>query len=408
MIIKFPHLQNWQSDVYESVRPAFGTGKMFIVKSKRQVGKSTLANIILITYALEHPGCKSFMVEPSNNQCRNQYLEIQRWLTNNPLVEKFNNSMNEIYFTNGSIIIFKSAEIRERLRGYTATGIVIIDEAAFVPNNIIDNILPWVDVHNCPLLLFSTPMFCQGYFYDWFVSADNNTSYQFDWAKYDTSIFLSPEKLEFYRKQVSELKFRSEYLGQFIEDGGFVFNNINTCIKDNSNDIPIGLGIDWGSGNTGDFTWLTFITKSGKVTRVEYTNDMTSNKQIEWIANMINNTPSLEYISVESNSIGRIYYDNLKIKLNRKSIIHLFNTSNETKREIIEDLITAFLKNEIEIPDDNELIKQLQMYAMQKLPSGKYTYNGIGAHDDGVMSLAIAYNIIKKKLCSPYKNKIRI
>lgn len=412
MKLVFPKLQPHQQDVYDAVRNSFGTGKMFICKSRRQTGKSTLANITLLTYAIEHPGTKSFMLEPSNTQCRNQYLELQKWIGSAPFIDKFNNSMNEIYFTNGSVIIFKSAEIRERLRGFTATGIVIIDECAFIRNDVIDNVLPWTDVHSTPLLCISTPMFCSGYFYEWFKNADNNTSFAFDWAspEYEQSIskFLSKEKLEFYRKQVSELKFKSEYLGQFIEDGGYVFQNITSCISNDYDEEPIGLGIDWGSGNGDDYTWLTFINKSGQVTKIQYTNDMTSDKQIEWIAGLINSTATLEYILVESNSIGRIYYDNLKTKLRNKSLIHLFNTSNDSKREIIEDLITAFLKNNITIPDDNELIKQLQMYAMQRLSSGKYTYNGVGAHDDGVMSLAIAYHIIKKKLNTSIIKKIRI
>lgn len=296
MQIVFPKLAEHQQVVYDAVKDAFGTGKVFVCKSRRQTGKSTLANIILVTYALQHKKTKNYEIEPSNNQCRNQYLELQNWLDGKPFIDKFNDSRNEIYFKNGSIIKFHSAEVKQRLRGYTCTGITIIDECAFVGDEVIDNILPWLDVHNCPLLCISTPMFKDGYFYEWFSSADNKTSFSFDWAdgSYDMSKFLSPEKLEFYRKKVSPLKFRSEYLGLFIEDGSFVFQNIQTSIAERTTNPPVFGGLDFGTGQGEDYTVLTLLDKIGNIHSIYAFNDLAPNAQIEKLANIINSIPSLE------------------------------------------------------------------------------------------------------------------
>lgn len=399
MQIRFPKLAKHQEDVYNAVKDSFASGKVFVVKSRRQTGKSTLANIILITFALLHKGTKNYQVEPSNNQCRNQYLEIQKWLKDAPFVDKFNNQLNEIYFTNGSVIKFFSGEVRERLRGYTCTGITILDEMAFLSDDVIDNVLPWLDVHKCPLLCFSTPMFCDGYFYEWYSTADNKTSFSFDWAsgKYDMSDFISDEKLEFYRQRVSPLKFRSEYLGLFIEDGSFVFRNVISSVCDRTQNPPVFGGLDFGTGQNQDSTVLTLLDKNGHIHSIYAFNDLSPNEQITKLAEIINKYPTLKCVNCEVNSIGSIYFDLLKQKVIRTSIIKKFITTNESKRRIIESLASAFENGDMRIINDAELIKQLQHYTVEKTKSGGVTYNGVGAHDDYVMSLAFAYDNLNTK-----------
>lgn len=405
MTITFPRLEQHQQDVYDAVKDSFGSGKMFICKSRRQTGKSTLANIILLTYATQHPGSKSFMLEPTNTQCRNQYLEIKKWLGDAPFVDNFNNTMNEIYLKNGSVIIFKSAELRDRLRGFTCSGILIIDECAFIPNDVIDNTLPWVDVKSAPVLCISTPMFCDGYFYEWFSNPDNNTSFSFDWAapKYKESIskFLSDEKLEFYRKQVSEMKFKSEYLGQFIEDGGYVFRNIQACIRkdDSKCGKPIYAGIDFGSGTGNDYTVLTLFDKDKNLTEIHYWNDVEPVEQTDLIANIINNNNSLISVKVEQQSIGEVYISLLKKKVKRPSIIKKFNTTNDTKKTAVEEFAKALVNEEVTLPDNDFLYQQMIHFTVRKLKSGNYTYenDSPNTHDDAVMSMIIGFSNFDKK-----------
>ena len=93
---------------------------------------------------------------------------------------------------------------------------------------------------------------------------------------------------------------------------------------------------------------------------------------------------------VETNSIGQVYYDLLRRQVTTP--IEGFTTTNESKRQIIEQLVTAFNNKTITIIDDPELLKQLSHYAMEKTSKG-YTYNGIsGYHDDFCISLALAFH----------------
>ena len=403
MEIIFPKLHKHQRVVYDAVIGDNGAGDIYVVKSKRQCGKSFLASLILIYFSLNKRDTTSLIVEPTLNQSRRVFKEITKMLEGSNIIKNANQSLLSIDFINGSEIIFKSAEQYDAIRGYSVSGILIVDEGAFIVDDVYEILFPVRDAHNAPMLVISTPLFCDGYFYRLFTST-NSKSY--DWCDYDTSYFLSDEKLEQYRNTLSELKFRSEYLGQFITDGGYVFRNITNCVLSDSivKGEPVVCGIDWAVGNDGDDTVLSLLDANANAVDFIRINNMSPVEQIDTIVNKLNTIQSLKKVVVEQNSIGNVYFDMLKHKYSRHSIITKFNTTNESKRRIIEQLATAFQNENIHIPNDRELINQLQHYAVEKTAKG-YTYNGQGAHDDYVMSLAMAYDALtaKSAYCVSFK-----
>ena len=403
MEIIFPKLHKHQRDVYDAVVNDNGAGDIYVVKSKRQCGKSFVASLILIYFSLNKKDTISMIVEPTLNQSRRIFKDIVKMLDGSGIIKNANQSLLSIDFINGSEIIFKSAEQYDAIRGYSVSGILIVDEGAFIRDDVYEILFPVRDAHNSPMLIISTPLFCDGYFYRLFTST-NSKSY--DWCDYDTSMFLSDEKLEQYRNTLSDLKFRSEYLGLFITDGGYVFRNITKCVLGDS-DItgePVCVGIDWAVGNDGDDTVLSLLDANANAVEFVRLNNMSPVEQISTIVNKLNTMPSLKKVVVEQNSIGNVYLDMLKHKYSRHSIITKFNTTNESKRRIIEQLATAFQNESVHIPNDRELINQLQHYAVEKTKTG-YTYNGQGAHDDYVMSLAMAYDALtaKSNYCVSFK-----
>ena len=403
MEIIFPKLHKHQRDVYDAVVNDNGAGDIYVVKSKRQCGKSFVASLILIYFSLNKKDTISMIVEPTLNQSRRIFKDIVKMLDGSGIIKNANQSLLSIDFINGSEIIFKSAEQYDAIRGYSVSGILIVDEGAFIRDDVYEILFPVRDAHNSPMLIISTPLFCDGYFYRLFTYT-NSKSY--DWCDYDTSMFLSDEKLEQYRNTLSDLKFRSEYLGQFITDGGYVFKNIAKCVLGDS-DItgkPVVCGIDWAVGNDGDDTVLSLLDANANAVEFVRLNNMSPVEQISTIVNKLNTMPSLKKVVVEQNSIGNVYLDMLKHKYIRHSIVTKFNTTNESKRRIIEQLATAFQNESVHIPNDRELINQLQHYAVEKTKTG-YTYNGQGAHDDYVMSLSMAYDALtaKSNYCVSFK-----
>lgn len=406
MNIILPKLEPWQKDVADCLEDIKGTGRIFSVLSSRQCGKSILLGEALIHFAGNNAKTISIIVEPTFSQAKNIFSTIKDWLQQTKIVSKYNNADFSIELINGSKILAKSAAQRDSLRGYTCD-FLCIDEACFLSEDIYPLILPWTNAKNAPILLVSTPLFPQGTFYNFWSNADNNVSFSFDWSNYDKSKFLTKEKLEYFRKQMPKTQFEAEFLGKWITNGAYVFNNVYDCVGIPEDDTIVLAGIDWGTGTGNDYTWVSLGNANGDLVKVEYYNDISPVKQIELISSMINSIPTLKYIQVELNSIGNVYYDSLKKLLNKKSILHGFYTSNDSKKEIIEDLATAFENHDIIIPNDTELINQLLHYAVEKTKV-TYTYNGLkGFHDDACMATAMMYNC-KKKLSSPYKNKIRI
>ena len=392
MEIVFPKIYQHQEDLYNAIVNDNRKGNTYVVKSRRQCGKSFIACLILIYTALSKDKSISIVVEPTLNQSRRMFKDITTMLDGSGVIQNANQSLLTIDFVNNSEIVFKSAEQSDGIRGFSASGVLIIDEGAYITDDVYEILFPVRDAHNAPLIVISTPLFKDGYFYKLYSNADSIT---FDWSKYDTSMFLSPSKLEYYRNTMSEMKFKTEYLGEFAEEGSFVFRGIKNCIRDFSSNSSVYCGIDWAIGDGNDYTVVTMMDLEGNLTYLEYFNDLSPSEQIDKIADIINNTPSLHNVAVEQNSIGNVYFDFLKKKVRKKEILNTFNTSNESKRTIIEKLAEGFNKQTIGIVDDAELIKELQHYAVEKTKKG-YTYNGVNAHDDIVMSLAICYNLINK------------
>ena len=403
MDIVFPKIYAHQRAVYDAVINDNGTGGDYVVKSKRQCGKSFIASLILIYFSLNKRDTVSMLIEPTLNQSRRMFKDITKMLDGSNIITNANQSLLTIDFINGSELIFKSAEQFDAIRGYSVSGILIIDEGAYIRDDVYEILFPVRDAHNAPMLIISTPLFCDGYFYRLYKSSNSTV---FDWCDYDTSMFLSDEKLEQYRNTLSDLKFRSEYLGQFITDGGYVFRNITKCVINNSSvkGEPVVCGIDWAVGNNGDDTVLSLLDANANAVEFIRLNNMSPVEQIDTIVNKLNTLHTLKKVVVEQNSIGNVYLDMLKHKYSRHSIITKFNTTNESKRRIIEQLATAFQNESVHIPNDRELINQLQHYAVEKTAKG-YTYNGQGAHDDYVMSLAMAYDALtaKSNYCVSFK-----
>lgn len=386
-IIKFPPMEEWQRPVFDHFTKNGTKDRRACLKSRRQIGKTTLCELIVIYYAVTRKSV-SVIIEPTLGQARRVFKQIADMLRGAGAVRSANGTLLELELTNGSEIYFKSGEQKDSLRGITVTGILIIDEAAFVPDDVIDILMPTVDANRASLLVVSTPLFTEGRFYEF--TKDPSFEY-FDWCKYDTSKYLSDERLEHYRQTVSELRFRTEYLGEFISEGGFVFKSYRVS---DSKSAPLCCGIDFGVGAGGDYTWLTFLDSYGHSTGVWYDNRLSPTQAVETMIGLINKS-GVKTVAVEMNSIGSVYYDMMRKRLPKDCVIAKFTTTNETKRTAIESLARAMEEERCLPYNDRELKRQLANFTVMKTKTG-YTYNGAaGCHDDGVMSLAIAYHALE-------------
>lgn len=409
--IVLPSLYPWQQAVVDAICNKPGSGIKVVVKAPRQRGKSYVSQGVLIHYALTYPNTVSAIVEPTNAQARKVFRSIKNGLWESGLIKKANETFLEIEFTNNSRIMFKSAESGNNLRGYTISGCCILDEAAFLSPDILELVLPWLNVHNAPMLIVSTPKIRDGVFYNYYKEGlegkDNVIS--IDWNDWDTSELISQEMVEQYRKILTKNQFKSEILGEWLDDEGMVFSYLR------ENSIPdkpgacakrVYIGIDFGSGNGGDFTSISAFSDGGEMCFLDYFNDLSTFQQVERLTgDIISFGKSVAYINAENNSIGKPMIDLIVQELNKRhqqiivSRINRWITTNTSKSELVKEMQVGLEQGEAKLFDNKMLMSQMSAYEAQYNPKTQVvTYNGAyGTHDDCVMSTMLAWNAYRKQ-----------
>lgn len=394
-----------QQDVLDLLTKRERLGRIVTVKSSRQKGKSLLIANLLLFYAFNYKRTSNFCVSPTLKQSKNLFKMIVNACPNE-IITSSNATDLDIEFINRSTISFRSAEQGDSLRGYTCKGILCVDECAFIPDDIFYKILPWVDVWKSPILLVSSPYVKSGFFWHYYslgLQGENPKMFSIDWSdpKYKESMekLLPSERLEEYRKILPSNQFKSEYLGEFLDDSGSVFTGFKDCIKNCAitNNDSLYVGIDWAVGNSGDDTVLIALNQEGNEVEQMILNNISPTDQINRIATFLRKYKSkIKVIVPETNSIGNVYIDQLfNDNPDLKPIkCEPFTTTNDSKNKIITQLQNAFEQHKISILGTDKELNELGTYAMEfNTHTKKITYNAPnGLHDDICMALALAYN----------------
>lgn len=391
----------YQLKVHTAMNDSYRSGKIFTIKAKRQVGKSFLAENELLRFAINYPGSVNCIVEPTLGQSRKVFKELVQAVIDSDILRRKNETLLELEFNNGSSILFRSGEQMDSLRGFSVSGLLVLDEAAYLKDEVFEIIKPTTDVWNAPILIISTPRFREGFFYECFKKGfDGNFSkyYQsFDWALEDTSMLLSEDKLEMYRLTTSKNKFRTEYLGEFADDDGCLFNNISNCIIDKKPEYHnLYIGVDWATGSGKDYTCITALNENGQMVFIKYFNDKTPTEQVDLLTNIFTEYQGfIKIVQVEQNSIGSVFYDIL-VKRNPKLRIVKFLTTNKSKAAIVNKLQAALENEKISILKDDKLLNELRLYEASYNPkTGNVSYNApSGFNDDTCISLMLAYDAL--------------
>lgn len=390
----FPHQEVVHNGISQYGK---NSGHIHCVKAKRQIGKSFIIINELLRFAINYELTTSCCLSPTLNQARKIYKEILKVTDQTGIIRKKNDSLLEIELINDSIIVFKSAEQRESLRGYTFSGILCIDEAAYISDEIYSIIRPTVDVYQAPILMVSTPKFRMGFFFETFQMGyldrykGKITSY--DLCKFDTSMLLPSDTLEMYREMLPKNMFITEYLGEFLDSESIVFGDFKTCISNTISDYKeLYIGIDWGSGIGSDDTVVTALNEHNEQVFLLAFNNKSTLQQIDYIAQYIQDFgDKVKHILAECNGLGKPLCDNLKAKVNKKIPFTEWSTTNSNKIEMINKLQVAFERNKIKILDDERQIAELGMYEAKVNSKGTVTYNApVGGNDDMVMGLMFA------------------
>lgn len=395
--IRAPKLQDYQAILYRNLKQHWNDS-IHVCLSPRQMGKSYLIEMILLDCSINYPNQTSIVVEPTLAQSRKMANELYNYISKTPAYKSYNSQLLEIKFQNGSQILFKSNEQGEiALRGYTISkfGVLIFDEGAYIDDSLFYASMPLTNAKKAPILVFSTPRWKSGFFYDFY---NNPDIYTYNWSTFKNP-FLTPEKYAMIKATMPTQLFRADYLGEWMESTSDIFGNyekILSNIFDLTGDYTAG--IDWGAGknsddNNSDFTAISILNNLRQQTLLKYQNNLDETQTIKWIVDILQENKVKKAV-VEKNSIGSVYLGLLKkeiVKRGLKCQIIILNNSNEKKNELYQDLIVNVQNETIQLLPDNELKMEMAVLKMEKTKTGKITYNAQKPyHDDCIDATAFS------------------
>ena len=398
----------YQSEFIRWVISPDAKGTTTAVKAPRQVGKTTVLTAVLLYYACNFKNGFSILMEPTNKQCGRVFAEMKNLLDSSGILKSANQSSMILEFITGSKIQFLSGESDiAAFQGYVVkNGVLCIDEAAFITDDVFYALTPTTDVHRCPIILTSTPRFRNGFFYDYFVEGVNNQSNTVksrDWAGLS---ILTPEKLDFYKRTLPERLFRNYYLGEFSDAVGSVFGSFNHVLSNDFDEptyynmkweknIDCYCGIDWSSGQGQDYTVISFFNSKLQQIYIERFNDLDETQTIDRIVELLREYQP-KTTQYEKNGIGVVFGGLLSKAVAAAGLnvgIRPFVTSNSSKTKLVNNLIVAIQNNDVQLLNDERLVSELTTYEVQTTQSGNVTYNGAkGCHDDMVMATMLSFD----------------
>jgi PBSX family phage terminase large subunit len=376
--------------------------KYIIANCGRQVGKSFLGMNILLKWILEDNNSIGMWVAPIFAQSKKVFQELALSLANSGLTKSVNKSDLTITFINGSIIYFRSAEREDNLRGNTLTYLVI-DEAAYIKNNVWSEVLrATILVKGKKVLFLSTPK-GRNWFYEMAMRGDSEDYPQYKTIKASSfdSPYISEEELVDAKNSLPDGIYRQEILAEFLDDGGEVFSSLEissvlTAYPPLVSNEKYYAGLDVGRAN--DYTVLTILNSKGDVVYIYRERQNSWNVIVSEVVKILRtyNTRCV----IEINGVGDPVYEQIKKQYPN---VEPFVTTNDSKQNIIEELIMTMNENKIKLPSKDlnpDLYKELSVFTYEYSPKTRRVKYGApnGFHDDMVMSLAMANDCFKKKI----------
>ena len=370
-----------------------------VMNFSRQSGKTTMAEILLIeTLVKSKTNCA--YISPSFAQGKKVFREIAALLNQTKLIAKKNSTDLTISLINGSFLQFFTAQSPTAIRGQTISGLLVIDEAAYLPETTPDGQLLWsmviqpITKAKKPKILFiSTPNGKQGLFYDKYLEGLNSDTVKTVECNIYTDSTISKEEIEELKATTPPLAFKQEFLCEFLDSALTVFEGFEGQFIDYQRvkfDSNVWIGVDLSSSGE-DETIVTICNKEGYSKQKLVTGNLDA--KYRKISDIINNEKKLVMCYIEANGIGSPMINEIKKLVKNKSKVLYFTTTNENKSEMVGSLQLDISQNKTFFDkEEKELYKQMGVFTYKvNKQTRRITYAAKEPyHDDRVMSLMIA------------------
>lgn len=204
-----------------------------ILLCSRQSGKSTVTSILALHEAIFNPPALVLLLSPSLRQSQELFAKVKSAYDALPDAPRATQETAlALRFDSGSRIIALPGN-EATIRGFSGVALLVIDEAARVPDVLYQACRPMLAVSGGRIVLLSTPAGKRGFFH-------------FEWTQGGASWYralitahqcprMSKEWLAQERAAIGDFWFSQEYLCQFLEttDQVFSFDDIQCALDAN-------------------------------------------------------------------------------------------------------------------------------------------------------------------------------
>ncbi|MGI0078460.1 MAG: terminase large subunit domain-containing protein [Nitrososphaerales archaeon] len=409
----------------------------------RQVGKSLITAARALWFGTTCPNTTTLIVSPSLAQSMNMFNKVLDYVEESDVLMRsvVRKTRTMIKLSNGSVIrALPCGPYGKMLRGNSAD-LIIVDEAAYVPEAIITDVaMPMLAAKNGRMILISSPCDKDHFFYRAFNSEH--------WSKYHFKTADNPlvarSFLEEAREDIGEVRFRREYLAEFVDDDRTYFpmallrTAVHVCGGNSCGYCSIISGSAQASGDlyagydpggmmdpaalvvvqravveeeeagkkddAGDgksvaakkkkLVFRVVLSKTFALSREEKkrgieegsVNDIYTRFTLE--VSDLHQKIHFRKLLVDSTGLGSPIVSHCKeLKLPAEGV----TLSTKTNEEILSNLKILTEQKRVEFPENLELLSHLNSITAKRTRMGSYTFDHPkGTHDDLAYALALA------------------
>jgi phage FluMu gp28-like protein len=388
----------------------------------RRWGKTEAQAVDAAVYAICNPGSRQMIVSPTYDQSKLIFNTVDRLLSSCPKTKsavKVKRSPYPRLNLHKSLITARTADEDGRnLRGHNADR-VIVDEAAYVRDAVIEEVIaPMLADRDGQLIMISTP-FGRNHFYRAFVEGEKDSE-ESEESKESKAVqryasfrfpswenpHISREYIDSQREALTPRQFSVEYEAQFLDDQNSVFTwaDIQAAIKVNPSPTLSHeerepgwrtAGVDWARYS--DYTVVVVMENCvsvDNVVAIDRFNQMNWQDQVTRVADFLQQH-RVDSVTLDQVSIGDALLELLQAEVwDRRHMnmeVNGLKFTNTSKREVIDNLVVKLAHHQLAIPDDQQLIKELQFFEYEVTEAGNLRMNAkSGYRDDMVIALALA------------------
>jgi phage FluMu gp28-like protein len=398
--------------------------KRVSVLFSRQSGKSTCLAIKAVHFALTHPKTTTLIICPVYRQVLNLGDKIAEILNSLPeecrkawcvKIQKL-----QFYFRNLSRILLLSALSMDKIRGYTAHG-VLIDEMAFIKEDeklLLNVLYPMLSTTDGFMICSSTPWGINSMFYK--VCHDPNWSHHVaTWEDAYREGLYSKTFVETELKALRESnpqQFKIEYECEFIPDMDSWLSQdlIARCVDGDLEYFEYGehlegsfwVGVDLGKHQDYSVVAVLEEVEEGVLNLIHlkrFPLETSYASVIGYLKGICDTFKTVNQILIDQTGVGEaVVEDAVSAGLPAQGI----TLTMQNKEQVMTYLKNVMEKNALKLPYDRELLHELNVEKFELSKSGHITFtHPSGTHDDMLWALALAVYASKSSPVSVGKVK---